>query len=350
MNAMFTAGRTSTQPLVDRHGRIANDLRVSLTDRCTLRCRYCMPAEGMAWLPTTALLTDAEVTRLIELAVCRLGVTAVRFTGGEPMVRRSLEEIVHVTSTLATADGTPVDISLTTNALGLRHRAAGLRAAGLRRVNVSLDSLNREHFAAIARRDRLPDVLAGLTAAREAGLDPIKINAVPQRDWYRQDAPELLRFALRNGFQLRFIEEMPIGAPRTWDRQAIVSAEDLLRALQESGFDLSPADGPRGTAPAELWNVAANGDAPAGQVGIIASVTRPFCDACTRTRLTADGRVRSCLFSQHEADLLAPMRSGASDDELAAIWLDAMWRKPIAHGIDEPGFARPSRTMSEIGG
>lgn len=336
--------------LLDRHGRIARDLRVSVTDKCTLRCRYCMPAEGMAWLANEDLLTDAEINRLVALAVTRFGVTSVRFTGGEPLLRRSLEQIVAATAALRHPDGGRLDISITTNALGLRGRAQALADAGLQRVNVSLDSLDRERFAHITRRDELPRVLEGIEAAAAAGLTPVKLNAVPRPDSYREDAPALLDFALRHGHQLRFIEEMPIGLPETWDHATIVTVDDLLTALADAGFDLTPDPAPRLGAPAALWQVAASGDRPGGSVGMIGSVTQSFCSDCTRTRLTADGQIRSCLFSDSETDLRGALRAGASDDEIAELWRAAMWAKPAAHGMDRLGFAAPSRTMSAIGG
>jgi len=328
--------------LKDSFGRIATDLRVSLTDRCNLRCRYCMPHDGLDWLPGPALLTDDELGRLIGLAVERLGITEVRFTGGEPLLRRGLPGIVARTAAL----GPRPEISLTTNAIGLARLAAPLRQAGLDRLNVSLDSLSRETFATLTRRDRLPDVLAGLAAAAAAGLAPVKVNAVLMRGVNEHEAPSLLRYCLDRGYQLRFIEQMPLDAQHGWQRAEMVTADEILAALSAQ-FTLTP-DGPgeRGSAPAETFLV----DGGPARVGVIGSVTRPFCRACDRVRLTADGQVRNCLFAATETDLRSPLRNGATDDELAAIWHRAVATKLPGHGINEPGFLQPARPMSAIGG
>lgn len=345
----MTAPTGTQPPLRDRHGRVARDLRVSLTDRCNLRCTYCMPAEGLGWLPSELTLTGEEVVRLIRIAVEMLGIREVRFTGGEPLLRRSLEEIVAAVSRLGTPGGEPLDLSLTTNGLGLDKRARALRRAGLARVNVSLDALDRARYAEIARRDRLPDVLAGLHAAREAGLGPIKVNTVLMRGVNEEEAVPLLRFCLQHGFTLRFIEQMPLGPPHTWDRRRLVTAREI-RDLLSGAFSLEPVVRPDPSAPAALFAVSAGPDHPGGTVGIIASVSEPFCAACDRTRITADGQMRPCLFSGAETDLRAPLRSGADDATIAAVWAQGMWDKPAAHGIDGPGFAQPGRTMSAIGG
>lgn len=339
----------ATAPLTDRYGRIARDLRVSLTDRCNLRCTYCMPIDPASWLPEEVLLTDEELMRLVSIAVTRLGITGVRFTGGEPLLRRSLEQLVAATTALTTHEGGRPGVSLTTNALGLAHRAQALAEAGLQRINVSLDSINPDHYANVTQRRRLPAVLAGLEAATAAGLTPIKINSVPQPATFHSDAPELLRFCLAHGYRLRFIEHMPLGADSsTWERSTIVTRRQLLKALTSAGAQLSEPAGSRGTSPAELWDVEFDG--MSGDVGIIASVTAPFCASCDRTRITADGQLRSCLFDNYETDLRTPMRAGATDDEIAELWLQATWLKPRAHGIDHEGFARPRRPMSAIGG
>ncbi|GAA1644095.1 GTP 3',8-cyclase MoaA [Georgenia ruanii] len=344
------AARPDTPQLVDRFGRVAHDLRVSLTDRCNLRCEYCMPPEGFDWLPTPQVLTDDEVIRLITVAVEHLGIREVRFTGGEPLLRKGLERIVAATSALRTDQGLVPETSLTTNGLGLAHRAHALAAAGLNRVNVSLDSLDRQTYATLARRDRLPDVLAGIAAADEAGLTPVKINAVLMRGLNDHHAPDLLAFALGRGYELRFIEQMPLGPPEMWHRGDMVTAAEILELLR-ARFTLLPRDAAaRGAAPAEVYDVLAADGLPAGTVGIIASVTQPFCGACDRTRLTADGQVRTCLFSRTETDLRALLRGGADDAELAAVWRTAMWGKLAGHGIDDPGFLQPQRPMSAIGG
>ncbi|MDH2415758.1 GTP 3',8-cyclase MoaA [Nocardioides sp. CER19] len=326
-------------PLADRFGRVATDLRVSLTDRCNLRCEYCMPAEGLDWLPTEDVLSDDEVVRLVTIGVERLGIREVRFTGGEPLVRRGLVGIVARTHALG------VETSLTTNGLGLARTAAALADAGLDRVNVSIDSIRPETFAAVTRRDRLRDVVEGLAAAQDAGLGPVKLNAVLLRGVNDGQAPELLRWAIEHGYQLRFIEQMPLDAQHGWSRAEMVTADEIQRLLEKE-FVLEPAEEPRGSAPAELFTV----DGGPATVGIIASVSRPFCGDCDRVRLTADGQVRNCLFAREESDLRAAMRSGASDEELAQRWVTAMAGKRAGHGIDDPTFLQPDRPMSAIGG
>jgi len=331
----------NTGALIDTFGRTATDLRVSLTDRCNLRCSYCMPAEGLDWLPSEQVLTDDEVVRLITIAVHRLGVREVRFTGGEPLVRRGLVDIVG-----RTTDLTPrPDTSITTNALGLERMAGALAAAGLDRVNVSMDTVRHDSFHEITRRDRLHDVVAGLEAAAAAGLGPVKINAVLLRGVNDDQAPELLRWCLDRGYHLRFIEQMPLDAQHGWSRDKMVTADEILAAL-ETQFQLEPAEEPRGSAPAELFAV----DGGPATVGVIASVTRPFCGDCDRVRLTADGQIRNCLFAREESDLRAALRSGAADDEIADRWRAAMWGKRPGHGIDDVSFLQPTRPMSAIGG
>jgi cyclic pyranopterin phosphate synthase len=329
----------TTRKLADRYGRVATDLRVSLTDRCNLRCSYCMPAEGLDWLPDDSVLTDDEVARLVRIAVELLGVREVRFTGGEPLVRRGLVDIVRRTSALG------VETSVTTNALGLSRNAAALAEAGLNRVNVSLDTVRSETFHTITRRDRFHDVIAGLEAARAAGLGPIKINAVLLRGVNDDQAAELLRWAISEGYELRFIEQMPLDAQHGWSREAMVTADEIFEQLERE-FVLTPAAEPRGSAPAELFQV----DGGPATVGVIASVTRPFCGDCDRVRLTADGQVRNCLFAREESDLRGALRAGASDEELADRWVVAMRGKLPGHGIDDPSFLQPDRPMSAIGG
>ena len=335
----------TTGPLIDTYGRVATDLRVSLTDRCNLRCNYCMPAEGLDWLPGEQLLRPDELARLMHIAVTRLGVTSVRFTGGEPLLARHLEEVVAAAAALRPRP----EISLTTNGVGLARRAAELAQAGLNRVNVSMDSVDREHFAAITRRDRLDDVLAGLVAAHDAGLTPVKVNAVLDPVTGREDVVELLRFCLEYGHQLRVIEQMPLDAGHQWRRGAALSADDVLDTLRPH-FRLRPDPAPRGSAPAELWLVDTGPGTPSGKFGVIASVSHAFCSACDRTRLTADGQVRSCLFSVEETDLRTLLRTGASDDAIETAWRAAMWGKPAGHGINDPSFIQPDRPMSAIGG
>jgi GTP 3',8-cyclase len=328
--------------LTDSYGRVATDLRVSLTDRCNLRCSYCMPPEGLDWLPKPELLTDDEVVRLVGIAVRLLGVTEVRFTGGEPLLRRGLPGIVARVAALRPRP----EISLTTNGIGLNRLAEPLHQAGLDRVNVSLDTLRPERFQTLARRDRLDDVLAGLTAAAATGLAPVKVNTVLMRGVNDDEAVPLLRFCLQHGYQLRFIEQMPLDAQHGWRRENMVTADEILATLSEE-FLLTPDDpADRGSAPAEAFTV--NGG-PA-RVGVIGSVTRPFCGSCDRVRLTADGQVRNCLFAATESDVRGPMRAGADDAEIGAIWHRAVASKLPGHGINDPGFLQPSRPMSAIGG
>ena len=333
--------RPATEALVDTHGRVATDLRISLTDRCNLRCTYCMPAEGLDWMPTQEVLTGEEIVRLVRLATDRLGVTEVRFTGGEPLLRGDLVEILAACSAMPR----PPETSLTTNGLALRRKAPALATAGLHRVNVSLDTVRPEVFEAITRRDRFHDVVDGMAAAAEAGITPVKVNAVLQRGVNHLEAPDLLDFCLAHGYQLRIIEQMPLDAQHAWERTEMVTAAEILDSLR-ARFTLTPDGEPRGAAPAERWLV----DGGPGTVGVIASVTRPFCGACDRTRLTADGQIRNCLFSAGETDLRALLRGGASDDEVAAAWQDAMWVKLPGHAINDPSFLQPDRPMSAIGG
>ena len=335
--------------LRDGFGRVATDLRISLTDLCSLRCTYCMPAEGLDWLSRAQRLTDDEFIRLAELFV-RLGVRSVRLTGGEPLVHPTLPDVV---ARLAALEPRP-EISLTTNGVTLDRFARKLADAGLDRINVSLDTLDRSRFAALTRRDRLPSVLSGIAAAADAGLSPLKINTVLVRGSNLDEAPDLLGWALRHGYRLRFIEHMPLDADHTWSRASMVTAEEILALLTAAGYRVEP-HGPRTHAPAEEFDVLdgpghAAWAEPVGRVGIIASVTRPFCRDCDRLRLTADGQLRTCLFAQSETDLRGPLRAGASDAELAAVIRTAVAGKQAGHGIGTAGFVQPERTMSAIGG
>ena len=336
-----TSTRPDTPALVDRFGRVAKDLRVSLIDKCNLRCTYCMPAEGLPWLDRHELLDTDEINRLIRLAVDSLGITTVRFTGGEPLLRKDLVDIIGATAALPSRPKT----SLTTNGINLDRFAEPLADAGLNRVNVSLDTLRRETFHELTRRDKLDSVFAGLRAAAATGLFPVKVNAVLMRGINDDEASDLLRFCLQHDYQLRFIEQMPLDPQHGWDREQMISADEILELLGRE-FELTPHEAERGSAPAERWLV----DGGPGTVGVIGSVTRPFCSACDRTRLTADGQLRSCLFSNTETDLRGPMRSGADDAELARLWRGEMWAKAAGHGVDGDGFAQPSRPMSAIGG
>ena len=339
---LLTRLRRCCPLLTDSYGRTATDLRVSLTDRCNLRCAYCMPPEGLDWLPSPTLLTDDEVVRLARIGVELLGITEIRYTGGEPLLRRGLTGIVARTAALVPRP----EISLTTNGIGLARLAGPLREAGLDRLNVSLDTLRPDVFASLAKRDRLDDVLAGLAAAAAAGLTPVKVNAVLMRGFNDDEAVPLLRFCLEHGYQLRFIEQMPLDAQHGWRREDMVGADEILQALSEE-FSLTPDDAhARGSAPAETFLV----DGGPARVGVIGSVTRPFCGACDRVRLTADGQVRNCLFARSESNLRDPMRSGAGDEQLAAIWRQSVAAKLPGHGINDPGFLQPARPMSAIGG
>ncbi|GAB3583134.1 GTP 3',8-cyclase MoaA [Amycolatopsis endophytica] len=340
-----TRGNSEPRPdnpaLVDTFGRVATDLRVSLTDRCNLRCTYCMPAEGLPWMPGDDVLTDGELVRLLRVAVERLGVTDIRLTGGEPLLRPGLEDLVAEITALRPRPR----LSMTSNGIGFAKRARAFAEAGLDRINISLDTVDPETFARITRRDRLSHVLDGLAAARAAGLTPVKVNAVLLRGVNEHEAAPLLRFCLDHGYHLRFIEQMPLDAQHGWNRSDMVTAEEIFSLLSKE-FTLTPSPEERGGAPAERWLV----DGGPADVGIIASVTRPFCAACERTRLTADGAVRSCLFSNDETDLRALLRGGADDEEIAGAWRATMWGKLAGHEINDAGFAQPIRPMSAIGG
>lgn len=357
------SGAPAGAGLMDRHGRRATDLRLSVIDKCNLRCTYCMPADGLPWLPAGQLMSPAEIVRLVSVGVRQLGITELRLTGGEPLVRADLEEIVAAVRTAHPQ----LPVSLTTNGIGLAGRARALAQAGLTRVNISLDSLDAATFRALARRNRLADVLAGAEAAAAAGLAPVKINAVLMRGVNDHEAPELLAWALEHGFALRFIEQMPLDADHGWTRAQMVTAAEIRDRLA-TRFRLDPHPGKRDGAPAQLWDVrpaaatvttpggtAGAGGAPLGTVGVIASVTEPFCADCKRTRITAEGRIRSCLFSHEEVELLPLLRAGATDEQLAEQWRAAMWAKPAAHGMDHTGldsadYVQPERSMSAIGG
>ena len=335
-----TVGRPDVPGLVDQFGREARDLRVSITEKCSLRCTYCMPEAGLPAIARNDLLTASEIGRLVGNAVRDLGVRDIRFTGGEPLMRNDLVEIIARSAEVAEG----ASISMTTNGIGLDKRVDELVAAGLTRVNISLDTVDRDHFARLTRRDRLPAVFAGIKGAQAAGLTPLKINAVLMRDTLA-GAIDLLEWSLANGCRLRFIEQMPLDADEAWARDNMIDAEELLAVLG-TRFELTQPHREDPSAPAEEWIV----DGGAGTVGIIASVTRSFCAACDRTRLTAEGTVRSCLFGDDETDLRGLMRGGASDHNLAEWWRAAMWGKQAGHGMDRADFVRPQRSMGAIGG
>lgn len=338
--------------LMDTHGRQATDMRLSLTDKCNLRCTYCMPAEGLNWLQKDQVLSRVEIVRLVRIGVDRLGIRELRLTGGEPLVRADLLDIIREIR----ANHPDLPISMTTNALGLDRRAVQLKEAGLTRINVSMDSLHAETFAQLTRRPFLDRVLKGIEAAADAGLGLVKINAVLMRGINDHEAPDLVEWAVSRGFELRFIEQMPLDADHGWTKEGMVTAAEM-RELVETRFVLTPDPRNRDGAPAERWEVRSK-DAPdvvLGTVGIIASVTEPFCADCRRTRVTAEGKIMSCLFSREETDLRDLLRSDADDDAVAQRWRDAMWLKPKAHGMGHTGlgadgFVQPDRSMSAIGG
>ncbi|WP_200940585.1 GTP 3',8-cyclase MoaA [Cellulomonas sp. Leaf334] len=361
-----------SEQLVDRFGRVHRDLRISLTDRCSLRCTYCMPADGVPWLARSTMLSTEEIVHVARVGVS-LGITEIRLTGGEPLLRVDIVDVVRRLTALSGPGGSP-EVSLTTNALRLPGLASDLKDAGLSRVNISLDTLDRAKFLELTRRDKLVETLAGIAAADAAGLHPVKINAVAMRGVNDDEVVALTRFAVDRGYQMRFIEQMPLDAGHTWDRKQMVTQAEILSRLRAS-FRLEEVPG-RGAAPAELWTV----DGGPATVGVIASVTQPFCGACDRLRLTADGQLRACLFSQTETnvrDLLRgtaeppaeigvgpaqALRIGSSaparhertpadvDTALADAYRRCLAGKKAGHDIDDPSFLQPDRPMSAIGG
>ena len=326
-------------PLIDTFGRVADDLRVSVTDRCNFRCTYCMPAEGVAWLPRSEILTFEELTRLLGIFV-GLGVRSIKVTGGEPTVRADLPTLVRMFRDV----GPDLDISITTNGVLLDRLAAPLAEAGVDRATVSCDSLMRHRFAEMTRRDALEKVLMGLKAAETAGLTPIKINTVVIGGTNEDELVEFARWSRETGFEVRFIEYMPLDAEHRWEREKVVPAARILETI-DAAFPLEATD--HGTEPATSYRFA---DGARGGIGVIASVTQPFCDTCNRLRITAEGQVRSCLFALKETDLREPLRAGASDEELAALIRTDVWRKWSGHRINHPDFVQPVRSMSMIGG
>jgi GTP 3',8-cyclase len=326
-------------PLPDAFGRVADDLRISVTDRCNFRCTYCMPAEGLAWLPRSELLTFEELTRLVRVFV-RLGVRSLKVTGGEPTVRADLPTLVAMIREAAPG----LDISMTTNGVLLDRLAAPLARAGLDRVTVSLDSLLRHRFAEMTRRDALERVFAGIAAAEEAGLTPVKINCVVIGGTNEGEVVDFARWSRETGHVVRFIEYMPLDAERAWERAKVVASASILEAV-DAAFPLEPAGTDR--EPATSYRFA---DGAPGGIGVISSVTEPFCETCNRLRLTAEGEVRSCLFALEETDLRGPLRAGAGDDELEFLIRDNVRRKWSGHRINHPDFVQPERSMSAIGG
>ncbi|MBA2575845.1 MAG: GTP 3',8-cyclase MoaA [Euzebyaceae bacterium] len=331
--------------LVDTFGRVADDLRVSVTDKCNFRCTYCMPAEGLPWLPKDQLLTYEELTRLVGIGV-DLGVRTVRVTGGEPLVRREVPAFVGMLRALGDDRGVPLDLSVTTNGQLLGAYARPLADAGLDRVNVSCDSLQRHRFAEMTRRDALAGVLAGLRAADEAGLRPVKLNTVVIRGTNDDELLDFARLARETGYEVRFIEYMPLDAEEKWTRELVVPAREVLDRIAAT-FPLRDARHDPGPEPATTFTFA---DGAPGAVGVIPSVTEPFCDACNRIRITPEGGFRTCLFSLGETDLRGPLRAGASDADLAALMTEAVRGKWAGHKINDADFVRPAKSMSMIGG
>jgi cyclic pyranopterin phosphate synthase len=328
------------EPLFDGHGRRIGDLRVSVTDRCNFRCQYCMPAEGLPWLERSEILTFEEIERLVAMFVS-MGVGDVRLTGGEPLVRRDFPQLV---ARLAAVDGLQ-DLSVTTNGYLLERDAAALVEAGIQRVNVSIDSLQRDKFFEMTRRDALPQVLRGLDAlAEHPEVHPIKVNAVAMRGFTEDEALRFADFARSTAFQVRFIEFMPLDADHAWSPESVLTGDEL-RSLIHATYPLEEL--PREpSATARVFRFA-DGN---GEIGFINPVSEPFCADCNRVRLTAEGKLRTCLFSLHETDLRGPLRSGVSDDELEKVIRDAVWRKELKHHVGEKGFRQPARSMSAIGG
>jgi cyclic pyranopterin phosphate synthase len=333
----LTGPSSPLRPLVDSFGRVHRDLRISVTDRCNFRCTYCMPAEGMAWQPREELLSFEEIHRVARVLVERFGVRSIRLTGGEPTVRAHLPRLVSMLS------GLGVDLSLTTNGATLALLADDLAAAGLRRINISLDSLRRDRFAEITKRDALDKVHSGIDAALAAGLSPVKLNVVVMRGVNDDEVEAFAGFGRERGLVVRFIEFMPLDAQEAWTEEQVVTYDEVRRRI-DARWPLEAV--PRGTAPAETFRYRDGG----GEIGIIASVTRSFCDSCDRIRLTADGQFRTCLFATGEDDLRAVLRRGGSDDEIAEVVVAAVWRKGPGHAIGQVHFIRPNRSMSQIGG
>ncbi len=325
------------RPLVDAFGRVHRDLRISVTDRCNFRCTYCKPAEGMTWLPRSEVLTFEEVERIARVLVQRHGIESIRLTGGEPTVRAHLPVLVGKLAAL------PIDLALTTNGATLRAVAADLAAAGLRRVNVSLDSLQPDRFTELTRRDELANVLDGIDAAIEAGLAPVKVNVVVLRGVNDDEVVDLARFGRDRGVQVRFIEFMPLDGGGAWANDQVVTQAEIVDRIHA---ELPLEAVARGSEPAERFRYLDGG----GEVGVIPSVTRPFCEQCDRIRLTADGQLRSCLFSLEDHDLRSVLRSGGSDDDLSDAIEACVGAKWAGHAINQVHFVRPARSMSQIGG
>ena len=330
--------------LVDSFGRVVRDLRISVTDRCNFRCTYCMPAEGMTWLDRSEVLTYEEIERVARICVETFGVDSLRLTGGEPTVRAHLPQLIAKLAALRLPDGTKPDIALTTNGATLRNIALELRDAGLDRINVSMDSLKPERFFAMTRRDELHNVLAGIAEAQVAGFSPMKVNAVVERGANDDEILDLVRYGRDNNVEVRFIEFMPLDATNEWERNKVVSQDEIVATIAaEFPLELMPS---RGAAPADRWRFLDG----RGTVGVIPSVTHPFCGDCDRVRLTSDGQFRTCLFATDESDIRSLLRNGGTDGEIAELIQVAVGAKWAGHQINQVNFIRPNRSMSQIGG
>lgn len=326
--------------LIDSFGRTINNLRISVTDRCNMRCVYCMPAEGMVFFDRAEVLTFEEIVRFVRVGV-RLGITDLRLTGGEPLVRRDLHVLVRQLAGIEEIR----DIGLTTNGILLAEQAQDLYDAGLRRINVSLDSLDPEKFAKITRRDVFHKVMAGLEAAERVGMSPIKINTVAMRGFTEEELLGFAALAREKPYEVRFIEYMPLGADDVWEARKVLTQDEILGRIH-AVWPLEPVEEADARAPADTFRFLDG----KGKIGIIASVSHPFCDACDRIRITADGKLRTCLFSITETDIKALLRGGATDEEISNILIQAVWNKEAGHRINQPDFIKPTRTMSAIGG
>ncbi len=335
--------QTGAQDLVDPFGRVVRDLRISVTDRCNFRCTYCMPSEGMTWLPRSEVLSFEEIERLARICVERYGFEGIRLTGGEPTIR------AHITTLVSKLSALGVDLAMTTNGATLRNIAHDLRQAGLRRINISLDTLDRAKFERMSRRDELDNVLAGIAAAKDAGFAPVKINAVIERGTNDDEIIDLARFGRDEGVEMRFIEFMPLDAGGHWLNDKVVGQDEIV-AILSAVFPIEQVPA-RGAAPADRWRYLDGGGSGGGAtVGIIPTVTKPFCGDCDRVRLTADGQLRTCLFATNEFDLRDALRDGESDDQIAVRIQRAVGTKWAGHQINQVNFIRPVRSMSQIGG
>ena len=330
--------------LIDSFGRTVRDLRISVTDRCNFRCTYCMPEEGLKWLDRSEVLTYEEIERVARICVETFGVDSLRLTGGEPTVRAHLPQLIAKLAALRLPDGTKPDIALTTNGATLRNIALELRDAGLDRINVSMDSLKPERFFAMTRRDELHNVLAGIAEAQVAGFSPMKVNAVVERGANDDEILDLVRYGRDNNVEVRFIEFMPLDATNEWERNKVVSQDEIVATIAaEFPLELMPS---RGAAPADRWRFLDG----KGTVGVIPSVTHPFCGDCDRVRLTSDGQFRTCLFATDESDIRSLLRNGGTDEEIAELIQIAVGAKWAGHQINQVNFIRPNRSMSQIGG